>query len=104
MTIFGLHEREKEIEQLEYWCFRDDYEIVPNIEKDTVQHLVRHPPQLCENYKECKSRMICEDACRCIRGLFEDARQYEEYLNIQRLYVKIRVLEIILNGIPYAKE
>ncbi len=103
MTIQQLYEKEIEMEQLEYWCFRNDFEEIPEIGEDAVQHLVKHPPQLCERYKECKSRRVCGEACRCIRGLFEDARQYEEYLTIQKLYIKIRVLEIIFSGVPYMK-
>ena len=70
------------------------------LDQDTLNELVKTPPQLCENIEDCKSRIVCEQGCECIRGLFDDMNQFNQYQAIQRTYVKMRVFEIIKSGIP----
>ena len=103
MIIWFLNEKEKEQEELEFWCFRDDFVKIPPIEKQKVNELIKNPPELCEELDYCKSRMVCDSACRCIRGLFDNAKQFNEYQELQKLYVKTRVAEIICSGIPISQ-
>ena len=103
MIIWFLNEKEKEQEELEFWCFRDDYVEIPAIEKQKVNELIKNPPQLCEELDHCKSRIVCDSACRCIRGLFDNAKQFNEYQELQKLYVKTKVAEIICSGIPISQ-
>ncbi len=103
MTIWALHEKEIEQQEFEEWCFLEDLEEVSPLDKEELNELVKHPPQLCQDKDLCNSRYLCELGCRCIRKRFRGAKQFNEYENIQKLYVKIRVLEIILGGIPYNK-
>ena len=99
MIIWGLKEKEKEQEAFEYWCFRSDRVPVKELEKETLNELVRTPPQLCEDIEQCKSRMVCEQGCECVRGLFDDMNQFNQYQAAQRAYVKLRVFEILISGI-----
>lgn len=103
MSLWELHEREKEQHELEEWCFRDDFEEIPQLDPEMVGNLLKAPPQLCSNLRECNSRYVCEEGCRCIRERFNGATQFNEYQLLLKLYVKIRVLEIIFSGVPYNK-
>ena len=98
MIIWGLNEKEKEQEALEYWCFRTDTVPVPELDRETLNELVQAPPQLCENIEDCKSRMVCDLGCKCVRGVFEDVKQFNQYQAIQRAYVKMKVFEILISG------
>ena len=43
MIVWGLNEKDKEQEAFEYWCFRSDNVPVKELEKETLNELVRTP-------------------------------------------------------------
>ena len=65
-----------------------------------IEELVKNPPQLCDEPQLCESRHLSDNGCICLRSVFENENQFNQWKSAfendikERLFVGVDISDI----------
>jgi hypothetical protein len=75
--LIGFEEKLRELNLLELWREASDTDVLLTTQE--LKELVEHPPQLCDEPSECVSRHLSGNNCICIRSVFKNQKQFNQW-------------------------
>ena len=96
--LISFNERYLEKALVDKWVDENEADLL--LTPNELQEFINSPPQLCDVPSSCVSRYLSGNGCMCIRSVFKNQKQFNQWKNAfekevkEKLFVGIDITEI----------